>query len=377
MLRIAAVVLAGCSFSLNPSPSGTSDATPIDAAFDAATCGWTYAPSNFAPCALAATPAALVVAIPTTIDTGSLTLPHTIETQTDGTQVAVIHLVSLNVTSTLTVIGPYPAIFAVDGSVVLGKTVVLAGSDDPIRCATSAGGTGLPSGNTASGGGGGGGGGAAAAGGDGSDGDGTGRGLRGSGGAQVAAMPTVLSPMRAGCPGGRGGRRGSGEEPGAPGPGGGGLQISARGTVTITSGIDASGRGGGLSSSQGGGGGGGSGGALLLEGVIVRLGAGSVLCADGGSGAEGGGINLVGAPGAPGACNGTAGAAGGASQSYGSTGGSGGYQMTPAGQGAFTDPSNNAGGGAGGGSVGWIRIRSIQPASIDASAIVTPDPTID
>jgi hypothetical protein len=183
--------------------------------------------------------------------------------------------------------------------------------------------------------------------------------------------------LEAGAPGGSGGPVADGS---FGGHGGGALQISACGKITVAdkAWMNASG-GGGLSThtanpSPSGGGGGGSGGTLLLEARDLSI--TGFLVANGGGGAEGstaqingragfnwspnGGVN---AP-APGGSGNTMGAAG--------AGGAGGADGSPP-QGGKPAPSLNGGGGGGGGAVGRIFLN-VAPGAMAPAAVASPKP---
>ena len=336
-----------------------------------ASCGWTFAHTNFDGCALAASPTALDITASTTLDPSTPAPNRTTITQSDGTILVVYHLTELSVasSSTLDLIDASNVaglIFAVEGDVTLaGRVITATGANDPTHCATSKGADGVISTLNSAGGGGGGGGGAAAFGGDGTDGASTGFGAHGTRGALVASA-TSLAPLRGGCAGGRGAKIFNGQGTGTVGGrGGGAIEIAARGTVMISGEIDAAGRGGGTSTHAGeGGGGGGAGGGILLEAPAITI-PGRV-CADGGSGAQGGGGSVAGVAGTTSPCIVTAGAVtSNSGSSAGGDGGDGGYAAAPAGgvAGAATTGSQNAGGGGGGGggAVGWIRIHALTP----------------
>ena len=109
-----------------------------------------------------------------------------------------------------------------------------------------------------------------------------------------------LMPLRGGCAGGAGG-----DNVLRLAPGGGALQVSAFGKLTVSSVVTAPGRGG-----MGGpgnvlkaiaGNGGGSGGAILLEARTIDLTSSASVTANGGGGGEGGDVvNATGNPGSAG-----------------------------------------------------------------------------
>jgi hypothetical protein len=373
-------IAAGCSFrhgvvlgdgAVAPD---VSDA-PIPRPDGQGACAWSYAPSNFDPCSLPpGVPLTVANGNTYTIDTGGTSLPHTPSTmQSNNVPIIVVHLTSLDVQGTLATSGDAALVIAVDGMVqVEANAIVTAGTsvNNPFACATAAGSTGHP-GGAGVGGGGGGGGAGASDGGDGGDGDGTGGGAHGPHGTHATSN---LVPLRGGCIGGSGGTSNGNGTPGGSGAGGGVLQISSNTSVEIAGEIDASGGGGaGNASAQTGGGGGGGGGAIFLEGPTIQLDLNSVLCADGGSGSQGGGQSASNGPGSRSPCNGTAGAVASNSGNNGGRGGNGGFRVTPTGgTGSKGNGGSNAGGGGGGGGVGWIRLRAIAVQTIDPNAVVTP-----
>jgi hypothetical protein len=354
----------------DPDGGGGSDDANVTPGIDAPACAWSYTPTNFDPCALPA-PGSLTVSSSDTLDTQTTPLPKLVLDQSDGTSITVIHLSQLTVdplvTLTLTGTG---VVFAVDGEVHINGTIVVeAGADDATHCAASRGENGDDSDDSDSGGGGGGGGAASADGGDGGSGNGAEAGAKGAKGAKVSS---TLSPLRGGCAGGDGGRREEEGTAAAGGRGGGALQISTNRKITIAGFLDAAGRGGaGAPSARSGAGGGGSGGAIFLEGPRIELGFASRVCADGGSGGEGGGATVAGNNGRPGACTSL-----GAAQtqnmmnSVGGDGGAGGWLLSVKGANAQSATSGGGGGGGGGGAAGWIRLES--PDVSNSGAAVTP-----
>ncbi len=386
---VVTVALAGCGFTLTASPGEipddaqidsqlTIDAAvdvPIDAAIDASQPCWPYTPTNFM-CALAA-PVPLLVTSARTLDTDAPDLPSSLITQPDGSTMLLVHLSSLTVGSTFTVQGSRPVTFAVDGDVMISGSIrSTAGANHAIQCVARTGTGGTASNSTSIGGGGGGGGGGGAMGGNGTDGgDGaTGRGVGGPGGAPYPNA-TELSPLHGGCAGGGGETSGGAGTPGAGGRGGGAVQVTAQGTITVGGVIDVTGVGGGGTTMRTGGGGGGSGGGILLEAASVSILGSAVLCADGGAGGEGGGNPNPGAAGGGALCTGIAGATTASFNTFGGAGGDGGFRGQPSGANAGPTSQTLGGGGGGGGGVGSIRVRSVAvPPSIAGTAIVTPAP---
>lgn len=373
------VGLAACGFEhgqfVGPGGDDDPDAGSGDApsGSDAPGCAWSYTPTNFDPCALPA-PGSLTVSSSGTLDTATASQPKLVITQSDGTSITVIHLSQLTVDPlvTLTVTGT-GVVFAVDGEVDINGTIVAeAGADNATHCASARGANGTDSQDSGGGGGGGGGGAAADDGGDGGDGEGPQHGAKGAKGAKVSS---TLSPLRGGCPGGNGGRHEQAGTAPAGGRGGGALQISTNTNITVNGFLDAAGRGGaGAPGAQVGAGGGGSGGGLLLEGPRIDLGFAARLCADGGSGGEGGGATVGGNSGQPGACT-SIGAARtqNTTNSFGGDGGDGGWLLAVKGAGAQNGVGGGAGGGGGGGSAGWIRLKS--PDVSNDGAAITPAAT--
>ncbi|MBN8611155.1 MAG: hypothetical protein J0L92_11250, partial [Deltaproteobacteria bacterium] len=103
------------------------------------------------------------------------------------------------------------------------------------------------------------------------------------------STPTLLSPLAGGAAGGNG--SGSTANRGVGGRGGGAIQISTRGQLTLNGSILVTGGGGGPGlrgdGTSGSGAGGGAGGAVLLEGVVVTYGASAQLDVRGGGGGAG------------------------------------------------------------------------------------------
>ncbi len=224
----------------------------------------------------------------------------------------------------------------------------------------------LPGGNGNSGSGGGGGGGFQGNGSQGGDADSNGSGIL-PGGAAGTAVGTVPALVRGGCSGSESGTD-LDSSTGAGGSGGGAIQLSAFGSITLSGVIHMGGAGGlaGPNSTACGGGGGGSGGYIGLEGAIVDTGD-SRLAANGGGGGEGTDLSSSGVVGQNGKPNGNV-AFGGDDPSCGSYGGNGsaGAEL----DGASAGPVDSCGGGGGGGGAGYILIHS--PQHIGASSIISP-----
>ncbi len=262
--------------------------------------------------------------------------------------------------------GPRPVILAVyedatlSGDVLANARLVTAGvGGDRTTCGTLSGGDGVFSRQEGSGGGGGGFGTPGAAG-----------GLNVStnpGGQGGAAVAGTLEPLVGGCPGGTGGSANNG---GTGGAGGGALQLAVAGTLRVENWVSVSGGGGrggkGSPNDKGGGGGGGSGGGLLLEAFRLELTDQTKLTANGGSGAQGGGIQgKTGASGTDGSLSSKEPAPGGDGQSTGAAGGRGGAEGGA--PNAGKDGGDNAGGGGGGGGVGVIWLHGFGSCNIPQS----------
>jgi hypothetical protein len=319
---------------------------------------WTFAPScSFTP--------------PTHVVTG------------DG--VVVIAVRNLTVNQPLRVVGSRPVVLAVYGDATLNDEVLAHSAREPLRggagsgvgCTGRTGGPGAVSGNDGSGGGGGG---LATEGGTGgANDDGTAGGAKGG-----ALLTSGFSPMVGGCQGGAGGGI-AGMTPGVGGQGGGALQISVAGTLTLGSVVSVSGAGGGGGDSTvnnaAGGGGGGSGGMLVLEARNLVVEASARVTANGGAGGEGsdskGGTQSPGTPGADGSLQtATAVAGGDGGAADGGAGGAGAAGSTGPGDGVAGTGSGgtHGAGGGGGGAAGRILLRGVTScSSLPAGAIISPD----
>jgi len=319
-----------------------------------------FTPSNFNEAQLPTDAGVnLTVSCPATIATngtpgitsgcGLLLPPYTIITQSNGREAVLFRLASLTVNSsqTLTLTGNRPAIFAVTGNATINRNGVNVGRivannyDAPPGCGVG--------GNAVnnSGHSGGGGGGYGLDGGTGGDSGGASN--NGGTGGVLNGVPAII-PLRGGCAGGDG--------TSASGPGGGGLQLTVGGTLTLSGIINAPGQGGtGASGNKGNsGGGGGSGGSILLEANLLSLSNGG-LFANGGSGGEGSG-GSTGSNGLDGAETTTPTPAGGDFSGNGGNGGVGGASGGGATAGAPGTGSGDGGGG-GGGAIGRIRLNSV------------------
>lgn len=289
------------------------------------------------------------------------------------------------------IVGTRPFIVLATGDVAIAGDLAAVG-----RGATSGGAGESPTGaggdGTADGSDDGGGGGGSHCGSGGRGGDG---GTGGSPGATASA--TLLSPLRGGSPGGRG----SGEDAlrGAGGRGGGAIQISSSGTITVSGIVYATGgggRGGTRRTSLGGGsaasgGGGGSGGAVLLEATSVVFTGGSRVDLRGGGGGSAACYDNISVPdedGAPGQDGysgaGTRPAGGAAPMCEGPSifsGGAGGAGSGDGNAGAL-DGANADNGGGGGGGAGCVAVRSVVLPTIptyptSSSVVATGAPQAD
>lgn len=202
----------------------------------------------------------------------------------------------------------------------------------------------------------------------------------GAAGMVYGAQPS--DPLIGGAPGGLGGDGSAEFNIGAPGAGGGALQISSATSISISGPHIAAGGGGGIGGlgSSAGGGGGGAGGEIFLEAPCLTI--ASTLAANGGGGGAGGsgagGVSST--DGADGAIGDTR-APGGTGLVQGSNGGAG-----AAGQaGSFVDAQpgagNNSKGGGGGAGAGriWLRYRAAM-TPVTTGAVISPpaglDPTL-
>lgn len=197
----------------------------------------------------------------------------------------------------------------------------------------------------------------------------------GAGDAGVANVNQMLQPLTGGCLGGRG-HDSSNRLFALGGFGGGAIQISAAGLMTVDGTISTSGGGGqgGLSGAvdHNGGGGGGSGGAILLEAQQLSLISNARLTCNGGAGGGGREDALaVGLPGEDGALNTAVPALGG----QGGTPRAGDGGIGAAGLVAPTAGAAGVGiigGGGGGAGLGVIRLNGVSSCSIaDAGVLLS------
>jgi hypothetical protein len=179
-----------------------------------------------------------------------------------------------------------------------------------------------------------------------------GTGLGGTAGALVT-LPTLL---RGGC-NGQTGATGV-EAGGAGGLAGGGIYVFAKGIITVSGRIFATGSGGNGGGNRAGGGGGGSGGFIVVESETRSVLSG-LLLATGGGGGEGGdnGGNPDGQAGAD--PSSTAAATGGSQQLEGGNGGTGATYLSNATVAATVGGDEAGGGGGGGGGNGFILVHGL------------------
>jgi len=396
-----------------PPPDATVDATPPpDAPTPDAGCpGWDLGivTSNFHPCDIPApTSDWSITSGRWRIDTSNETIQqlpagstgalptHTIITQASGPDILVISVDSFTLASVavdptyLDAVGSRALAIVSFGDITIDAYLSVsaagqlpgAGGESPnavtadTLCAAGRGDNGIMQGSAGTGAGGG------------AYGGGGGRGAKvtGAGGDDhpiaggTANGNVEISPLRGGCPGGRGANN-TGPTNGWGGAGGGGLQLVAAGTITVNGVVMSAGGGArGTNTDQAGGGGAGSGGGILFE-AAGTIDVSGVVAANGGGGGEGtyGGTY-------PGA-NGEDGhpvlnwpppapdvnpAAGGDTTNWGGPGGDGGAAGSAAGDGSLGNTSqNNCGGGGGGAGVGRIHFRA-PTRTIDGAAHVSP-----
>lgn len=358
---------AGSSGSTSGNTDGSTSPTEAGTDGDSMSTCWSFVPDHYDPCAAGfdtkhPSASAKTINADETLDTDKAE-----DTIGDGSATyALYRFASLHLaaSATLTFKGSAPALVIVDGDVTIdGKIVVLPSPSVPAMCSTKLDSNNAKTNCTAGGSGGGYG-----------DNGGTGGGSSAVG---AANGNSKLTPLRAGCPGGKsgepqpdsnGGQSGASSAPG--GAGGGALAISARGTVTIaqTASVVANGTGGGGGdahpnndgpchtadgkSCDSGGGGGGSGGSILIEGASVTV--MGLVCAVGGGGGSGG---------AEGGKHGTGGttsptcviASGGTTPAESAGGAGGGASAAESGKSGSCGYTSSGGGGGG---VGRIRIRA-------------------
>lgn len=354
--------------------------------------GFKYAvTSNFDPVTLATSNTIDDLTIPcaTTVDTSPGTptwtpsgCSYTPPTIGVSGGVVVIAVRNLTVNAPLRLVGSKPVVLAVYGDATLNADILAnslftetqQGAGSGLSCAGRAGQAGNDNGGDGSGGGGGG---FATAGSDGGAND---DGSRAGGNGGAVAGASGFSPLLGGCDGGKGGGPG-GTTQGAGGAGGGALQVSVAGRLTLRSGVTvsgAAGKGGTAASNKtAGGGGGGSGGMLVVEADQLVVEANARLTANGGGGGEGasdpGASVFAGNTGEDGHTVDASRANGGAGGAdAGGDGGKGAAGATGPATGSPGTGTHGAGGG-GGGAAGRILLRGVTNClPFDAGAIVSP-----
>jgi hypothetical protein len=332
-----------------------------------------YQPTNFDVLQARAPPAAPTVLDcgETIIDTSGTGLPRTtnwcrnqmfeasIIKQDGGLDAVLVSMSGLTIgpDAGLRLIGDKPVLFAVFGDAQVAGTVVTRSGSQ--LCGLGAGHDGSNSLGATTGGSGAG---FSTRGGEGGNGLG---GIMGPAGGGIEPNATA-SPLRGGCQGGRGGN-----QSGMAAQGGGGVQISASGTMTISGTIAAPGSGGRGGGPGAAGNGGGSGGVVVLEASELTI-SGGAITANGGGGGEGGGTIVDGQDGFDGFTESAAGAPGGTSgMGPGGAGGTGGFTSPPT---AGTQGEN---GGGGGGSSGLLFFRGTAACAITPEVTRSPRPTLD
>jgi hypothetical protein len=179
-------------------------------------------------------------------------------------------------------------------------------------------------------------------------------GVAGTGlGGTIGATVSLPSPLRGGC-NGQPGATGV-EAGGSGGLAGGGIYVFAKGVLTVTGRVLATGGGGGGGGGNRGGGGGGGGGFIVLESEVRSVLSGLFL-ATGGGGGEGGdnGGNPDGQPG--GEPSSASAAPGGSQQVEGGDGGAGATYLANAVVAPTVGGNEAGGGGGGGGGNGFILV---------------------
>jgi hypothetical protein len=208
----------------------------------------------------------------------------------------------------------------------------------------------------------------------------------------VQGLPAII-PLRSGSIGGTNSAPAGNARQGAPGGGGGVLQLVGCSAMTIASTalFDANGGGGqggrpGSGTTPGAGAGGGSGGGILIEAQTMSLATGIQLYANGGGGGGGATLSTSGGDGDDGprarsAAGGGDAATGGSGTSF--AGGSGGYANnagTPVGASSGGGPAGDtmSAAGGGGGGVGRVRLnyKSASPAITDVFLLASPVQTV-
>ncbi len=361
-------------------------------------CGWPFDPAHFDPCAdpLTPSPALLLASGSFSYDTDAATfdpVPPTGQPTNGvyhGTRVIWVEGLKIEAAATLRVVGSLPlmvvstdkilvaGVIDVSSSRFTGDSLPGAGaSTDPSHCPVPPQ-PGVPCDRHGASGGGGGGfgssGGQGDSGGVGHDcGDIDDDGKPRTAGGGALAVP--LTAIRAGCAGAPGSSTTEGgavfDDRGEGGPGGGAIQLVARGTLIVSGVIDAGGGGGGPGSAhRASGGGGGSGGWIGLEAGELQIVGSATLAANGGGG--GGGCDNSAASAGEDALAAEEAAAGGDASGNGGDGHDGGYGTTGP---DSADEDVERGGGGGGGGGGLIFVHSAGKLLIDSNATISPPQT--
>lgn len=376
-------------------PACAADVACGDGGTDAGAAAFPYLPSNFSTGQVPVPDAGLVISCDagystTTLDGWLCGAPIPQAVVIGGGAAgpyALLAVSSLTITDAgrWAISGDRPLILAVwgdariDGPLLAGAEQARPGPGGSRPGCPGTGGVGLVGSNGGGGGGGGGYGGAGAFGGQ--SGPASNPAARADGGSGGPSFGTPeLVPLLGGCSGARGG-----PDPGGAftyndgGGGGGAIQISAAGSLSVTSRIGAPGGGGlgGDPSHNSGGGGGGSGGAVLLEARQISIASTARVTANGGAGAEGDDdAPATFASGEDGRTDGPFPAMGGTSNNNAATGGDGGAGSVPPTPGESFRFST-AGGGGGGGAVGRIRVNAVNGCGIQGAleGLFSPMPT--
>jgi hypothetical protein len=312
-----------------------------------------------------------------TLDTATVGGVHctAIAPQPGGPSLCVVARATIRVepAATLRVTGPNPLVLVAAETIEVAGVIDASGHSDGVagpgaRTIACQGQTPGQNAQGEDGGGGGAGGSFGGAGGNG------GNGVGGPGGG-VAGPVSAAALVIGGCPGSRGGNGGGGGGGSPGGPGGGAIYAIARGSISITGTIAASGGGGrggtGGANSGGGGGGGGSGGLIALDAPAAAVTGRLHANGGGGGGGNGDAPTARGDDGSDPVMPATAAPGGGGGNGGGGNGGAGFAQGSPARPGNGTN-STYCGGGGGGGGAGVIRVFQA-PGTLGGS--VSPAPT--
>jgi hypothetical protein len=335
---------------------GNSDAPPP-------LCAWSYTPSNFNPC----DPSFPAAAGPLMVAAGAGT--QTIDTATcasyafNNATVCVKHYTSIDIAGAVRVVGRLPLILVSDADISVTGTIIDNATIDLTLAPGCQQVTAAGNGSQTAGGAGAG---HLLPGGDGGHGNITAT----TPGAPMYGANGIV-PLELGCPGGTGGDVAGG----TGGNGGGAVQLSAKGTLTVGGLITVNGDGGlggGFSGSVFyGGGGGGAAGSVFLEGRSVTVTSTASVCAVGGGGGQGGTTSNIGASGQMAStCQQPP---GGGSSGVAGSGGIGGADSRP---GNGVQFGSSRGGGGGGGAGGRIRVHASNTPNLDQNETIVPAPVV-